>query len=272
MTKRNLRRIATAITASAAVIALAACSSGADGGDELETIRVGALPVPAGDMLQFVDENLAEEAGLSIEYVEFNDYNTPNPALTDGSTEANLFQNTDFMDTYNEQAGGDLVSIGDVYLPAAAFHSREYTSFDDLPDGATIAVPNDPTNEGRALKMLAAAGLIEATDDMHNLDGVTSNPRGFEFLEVENATLPLALDDADVAFVTAAFAIPAGLTAETAILTETEDSDYYNALVTTSDLADDPALQTLFELLTSQETADFINENWEGLIIPATGE
>lgn len=267
----KLRRIAAVATASAVVFGLAACSGGEENSDA-QTIRVGALPVPAGEMLDFVNDNLAEEAGLRIEYVEFNDYNTPNPALSDGSTDANLFQNTGFMDTYNEQAGGELVSLGDVYLPAAAYHSREYTSFDDLPDGATIAVPNDPTNEGRALKMLAAAGLIEAGDDVHNLDGITSNPRGFEFLEVENATLPLALDDADVAFVTAAFAIPAGLTAETAILTETEDSEYYNALVTTADRADDPALQKLLELLTSQETADFINENWEGLIIPVVNE
>lgn len=270
MTK--FRRLATAITASAAVIALAACSGGTGADDELETIRVGALPVPAGDMLEFVNDNLAEDAGIRIEYVEFNDYNTPNPALTDGSTDANLFQNTGFMDTYNEQAGGDLISLGDVYLPAASFHSREYSSFDDLPDGATIAVPNDPTNEGRALKMLAAAGIIEADDDVHNLDGITDNPRNFDFLEVENATLPLALDDADVAFVTAAFAIPAGLTSDTAILVETEDSDYYNALVTTADNADNPALQTLLELLTSQETADFVNENWESLIIPVVNE
>lgn len=270
MTK--LRRIATAITASAAIIGLAACSGGAEGGDDLETIRVGALPVPAGDILEFVDENLAEEAGLRIEFVEFNDYNTPNPALTDGTTDANLFQNTGFMGTYNEQAGGDLISLGEVYLPAAAYHSRDYASFDELPDGARIAIPNDPTNEGRALKMLAAAGLIEAEEDVHNLSGITDNPRGFEFVEVENATLPLALDDADAAFVTAAFAIPAGLTSETAILVESEDSDYYNVLATTADRADDPALQTLLELLTSQETADFINENWENLIIPVVNE
>lgn len=130
MTSSNRRRIATTIAAGLTVAALAACSSPAaapeapaeDG--SLGTIRVGALPVPAGDILTWVDENLAPEAGLDIEWVEFTDYNTPNPALTDGSTEANLFQNSTFMETYNSQAGGELVSVGEVYLPAAAFYSE----------------------------------------------------------------------------------------------------------------------------------------------------
>ena len=270
---RNLRRIATTITAGLGVAALAACSASApaetapaDG--TLGTIRVGALPVPAGDMLTWVDENLAAEAGLDIEWVEFTDYNTPNPALTDGSTEANLFQNATFMETYNSQAGGDLVAVGEVYLPAAAFYSESLTSLDELGEGATIAIPNDPTNEARALEILAAEGLIEIAEGTTNLDGITANPQNFVFTEVENATLPLAIPDNDAVFVTASFALPAGLTGEQAILVEGNDSNYFNSLVTTPELAEDPRVQALYELLTAEETQQYILDTWGGLIVP----
>ncbi|KAA6436284.1 MetQ/NlpA family ABC transporter substrate-binding protein [Agrococcus sediminis] len=276
MTSTLRRRVATTVVAGAAALALAACSSGAPAETEapedgsLGTIRVGALPVPAGDMLTWVDENLAAEAGLDIEWVEFTDYYTPNPALTDGSTEANLFQNATFMETYNSQAGGSLVSIGEVYLPAAAFYSESLTSIDELGEGATIAIPNDPTNEARALEILAAEGLIEIADDATNLDGITENPSNFQFTEVENATLPLALPDNDAVFVTASFALPAGLTQEQAILTEGDDSEYFNILATTPELEDDPRVEALYELLTSEETQAYILETWGGLIVPVS--
>ena len=266
------RRVATTIAAGVAVAALAACSTGAateapeDG--SLGTIRVGALPVPAGDMLTWVDENLAADAGLDIEWVEFTDYNTPNPGLTDGTTDANLFQNSTFMETYNSQAGGSLVSVGEVYLPAAAFYSESIGSLEELPEGASIAIPNDPTNEARALEILAAEGLIEIEEGATNLDGISSNPQGFEFTEVENATLPLAIPDNDAVFVTASFALPAGLSQDQAILTEGNDSEYFNILATTPELQDDPRVAALYELLTSEETQQYILDTWGGLIVP----
>ena len=266
------RRVATTIAAGVAVAALAACSTGAateapeDG--SLGTIRVGALPVPAGDMLTWVDENLAADAGLDIEWVEFTDYNTPNPGLTDGTTDANLFQNSTFMETYNSQAGGSLVSVGEVYLPAAAFYSDSIGSLEELPEGASIAIPNDPTNEARALEILAAEGLIEIEEGATNLDGISSNPQGFEFTEVENATLPLAIPDNDAVFVTASFALPAGLSQDQAILTEGDDSEYFNILATTPELQDDPRVAALYELLTSDETQQYILDTWGGLIVP----
>ncbi|GEK81347.1 MetQ/NlpA family ABC transporter substrate-binding protein [Agrococcus baldri] len=272
MTSTRTRRALTVLAAGTAVVALAACSTGgateAPEDGTLGTIRVGALPVPAGDMLTWVDENLAAEAGLDIEWVEFTDYNTPNPALTDGSTEANLFQNSTFMETYNSQAGGDLVAVGEVYLPAAAFYSESIGSLDELPEGATIAVPNDPTNEARALEILAAEGLIEIAEGTTNLDGITANPQNLQFTEVENATLPLAIPDNDAVFVTSSFAIPAGLTQDQAILVESSDSNYYNSLVTTPALAEDPRVVELYELLTSDETQQYILDTWGGLIVP----
>lgn len=274
---RFVRRGLALAAAATLAVGLAACSSGASGStsetdaasaEDLGTIKVGALPTPAGDLLTWVDENLAAEAGLDIEWVEFTDYNTPNPALTDGSTDANLFQNSTFMATYNEQAGGDLVSVGEVYLPAAAFYSEDLKSLDDLAEGDTVAIPNDPTNEGRALGLLAAEGVIELEDGATNLDGITDNPLNLQFTEIENASLALALPDNDAVFVTASFALPAGLTEDQAILIEGTDSEYYNILATRPDLEDDPRVAALSELLTDQRTKDYLLETWGGLIVP----
>ena len=254
-----------------AALALAACGGGDDGGSsaDSDTIRVGALAVPAGDMLSYVAEELAEDEGLTVEWVEFSDYNTPNPAVVDGDVDANLFQNTTFMETFNEAAGEDLVSVGEVYLPRMGLYSNDYDSLEALPDGASVAIPNDPTNEGRALKLLAAHGLIEVTDEPITIADITANPRNIDFVEIENATLPQAVDDQDAAIVTAAFALPAGLGEDRMILAEESDSEYYNVLATTPELAEDPRVTTLYELLTSDEMDRFLQEEYQGVIIPA---
>jgi D-methionine transport system substrate-binding protein len=273
-TTRNAR-LAGAAVVTVLALGLTACSSSDDTADTdsgtLGTINVGALATPAGDILNFVSENLAEDAGLTIEYTEFTDYNTPNVALTDGSIDANLFQNSTFLETYNEQAGGSLVSVGEVYLPTAAFYSDKVSSLDELEDGAEIAIPNDPTNEGRALKILAAEGLIEITENPTTLNDITANPNDFEFTEIENATLAQALPDVDAAFVTITFALPAGLTAEDAILVEDADSPYSNVLATSAELEDDPRVAKLYELLLDPATQDYMNETWGGLVVPLAG-
>jgi D-methionine transport system substrate-binding protein len=274
ITPRNAR-LAGAAVAAVFALTLTSCASSdtaeettGSASDSLGTINVGALATPAGDILDFVSENLAEDAGLTIEYTEFTDYNTPNTALTDGAIDANLFQNTTFLETYNEQAGGSLVSVGEVYLPSAAFYSDKVESLDDLEDGAEIAIPNDPTNEGRALKILASEGLIETTDEPSTLGDITENPNDFEFVEIENATLAQAVADVDVAFVTISFALPAGLTADDAILIEDADSPYANVLATSEELEGDPRVEKLYELLLDPATQDFMNETWGGLVIP----
>lgn len=270
-TRRRLAVIAVTVSA---VLGLSACAAqpsappeAASGGD-LGTITVGALATPAGDILKFVQENLAADAGLEIEFTEFTDYNTPNAALADGSIDANLFQNSTFLETFNTETGNDLTEVGSIYLPSAAFYSDTVRSIDKLKNGARIAIPNDPTNEGRALKILAGEGLIETTDEPTTLADITSNPHEFEFVEIENATLPQAVADVDAAFVTISFALPAGLTADQAILIEGEDSPYFNVLATRTELEDDPRVLKLKELLLSAETKKFMSETWEGLVVP----
>ena len=271
LTSRTGRLAGVALAASA-LLGLSACSAESPATDSdasgLGTINVGALATPAGDILKFVQDNLAADAGLEIVYKDFTDYNTPNVALADGSIDANLFQNKTFLDTFNTATGGDLVSLGSVYLPSAAYYSDTITSLDDLKDGASIAIPNDPTNEGRALKMLAGEGLIELADEPTSLADVTDNPHDFDFVEIENATLPQAVPDVDAAFVTITFALPAGLTGDQAILTEGAESDYWNVLATTPELENDPRVVKLFELLQAPETKQFMTDTWGGLVVP----
>ncbi|MBD7958428.1 MetQ/NlpA family ABC transporter substrate-binding protein [Microbacterium sp. Sa4CUA7] len=269
-------RLALLAAVAAAALTLTGCAGATDSADNgdaaasdgLGTIKVGALQTPAGDILQHIAENAAAELGLEIEFVAFTDYNTPNTALADGSIDANLFQNGAFLANFNEATGSDLVNVGEAYLPSAAFYSDKVDSLDDLEDGATIAVPNDPTNEGRALQLLADEGLIEVEEGVTDLTGITANPREFRFTEIENATLPQALPDVDAAFVTISFALPAGLSGDRAILLEGESSPYYNVLATRPELVEDPRIEALYDLLTSQETADFENETWGGLVVP----
>ncbi|GAB2448637.1 D-methionine transport system substrate-binding protein [Conyzicola lurida] len=273
---RSARLAGAAVAVAALTVGLSACASSEPAATtdsdstDLGTIKVGALQTPAGDILTWVQENLAEDAGLTIEFVPFTDYNTPNLSVSDGSTDANLFQNANFLATYNEASNDSLVSVGEVYLPSAAFYSDKIDSLDDLDDGAKIAIPNDPTNEGRALKILAAEGLIETTDEPTTLADITENPNDYEFVEIENATLAQSVPDVDTAFVTISFALPAGLTSDDAILIEGSDSPYVNVLATTEELESDPRVEKLFELLTSDETAEYINDTWGGLVVPVS--
>lgn len=266
-------RLASAIAAVSIVVSLSACSSpsgetGSSAEGDLGTIKVGALAVPAGELLTWVDENLAADAGLDIEFVEFTDYNQPNTSLSNGEVDANLFQNSTFMETYNSSAGGELVSLGEIYLPVAAFYSDTITSIDDLEDGATIAIPDDPTNEGRALEMLVDEGLIETKENPTVVADITDNPRDFEFVEVENASLPGVLPDVDAAFVTISFALPAGLQLVDAILIEGQGSKYFNVLAATPDNESDPRVTALYELLTSDEAQQYMVDTYGDQMIP----
>lgn len=268
----------TALAATAA-LTLAACSGSADAGStatgesgaELQTLLVGATAVPAGELVQYViDSGQAEAAGLDIQVTEFSDYNTPNPALSEGAVDVNLFQHGPFLDLYNENAGDDLVNVGEVYLPPLALYSKTVDSLEDLPQGATIALPNDASNESRALLLLAAAGLIEVTDAPTTVNDITANPSGFEFLEVDAASLPAALDDQDAAIVNFSFASAAGLSSDLQILSEGEESIYFNILATRAELADDARVAAFYDALTSEETQAWILETYNGLVVPAS--
>lgn len=270
----HVKRAGCAVVALALTASLAACSSADNAtqdqasGDGLGTLNVGSLAIPAGDLLTWVNDNAAKEAGLQVKWTEFTDYNTPNTSLSNGEIDANLFQNETFLANYNEATGSDLVSVGEIYLPVAAFYSNTLTSLDQLADGAKIAIPDDPTNEGRALEMLAAEGLIRTSENPSVLADVTANPHKFDFVEIENASLPGVLPDVDTAFVTISFALPAGLKLDDAILVEGQGSKYFNILATTPELADDPRIQKLYEVLISDQTQAYMKDTFGDQMIP----
>jgi D-methionine transport system substrate-binding protein len=260
------------VVAAALAASLAACSSpsqAADAsGDSLGTLNVGSLAIPAGELITWLSEHAAKDAGLELKWTEFTDYNTPNTSLSNGEIDANLFQNTTFLGNYNKATGSDLVSIGEIYLPVAAFYSNKLKSLEALKDGAKIAIPDDPTNEGRALEMLAAEKLITTKKDPSTLSDITANPHDFDFVEIENASLPGVLPDVDTAFVTISFALPAGLKLADAILVEGQSSKYFNVLATTPKLQKDPRIQKLYELLRSDETQAFMKKTYGDQMIP----
>jgi D-methionine transport system substrate-binding protein len=268
---------ATVLTA-----ALAACGSPSEqaaeeenpGGGELTTLRVGATPVPHAEVLRFVQDELAADAGLDVQVVEFTDYNQPNAALAEGEIDANYFQTVPFLEEY--EAGNpdaDLEWIGNVHLEAFGLYSESLTDLADLEDGAQVGVPNDASNMGRALKLLESNDLItlaEGAGDAASEQDIEDNPRDLEIVPVEAAQLPRSLADVDAAVVNGNYALEAGLAESANALAweETEDNPYGNGLVVAADDADNEAIATLNELLHSEEVRSFMEEQWDGVVIP----
>ena len=178
-------------------------------------ISVGATPEPHAAMLNLIKEDL-EAQGYQLEIIEFTDYVTPNQALESGEIDANFFQHLPYLETFNAEHNTNLVSAGGIHIEPMALYSSKVSSIDDLKNGASIAIPNDPTNEGRALLLLESAGLIKLNDNA-GLEAtpfdIKENPRKFKFEELEAATLPRIIRDVDAAVINGNYAIPAGLIA-----------------------------------------------------------
>jgi D-methionine transport system substrate-binding protein len=274
-----MRASVVAAAALALGLGLTACGSGTDsgkGGGKDGTLVVGATAVPAGEVLTYIRDHLAAKAGLKLEIKEFTDYVLPNTALQEGELDANLYQNQPYLDDFNKSKGTDLVSVVKPYLPPMGVYSHRIKDVEQLADGATVAVPNDITNEGRALKLLAAGGVIRlkagAGTDASPRD-VTDNPRHLRFKELEAAQLPRSLDDVDAAVVNNNYAQDAGLSpAEDAILLESaKDNPYANLLAVKRGHEDDPRVKKLAALLVSPEVRAFIRDKYHGSVLPATG-
>ncbi|MBL3807654.1 MULTISPECIES: MetQ/NlpA family ABC transporter substrate-binding protein [Streptomyces] len=272
----------TLLTAAAGALtlglALTACGSG-PGSDDASgaegPLVVGATPTPAGEILEYVRKNLAEDAGLDLDIKEFTDYVLPNTALQEGTLDANLYQHKPYLDEFNQSKGTELVALDEVYLPPTGVYSEKVKDVADLRQGATVAVPNDVTNEGRALNLLAAQGLIElkkgAGADASPSD-IARNPKKITIKELDPAQLPRSLSDVDAAAINNNFALDAGLSPrEDAILLEkAEGNPYNNVLAVKKGNEDDPRVEKLARLLTSPEVKKFIEDTYEGSVIPAT--
>ncbi|MER6210716.1 MetQ/NlpA family ABC transporter substrate-binding protein [Streptomyces sp. NPDC001642] len=271
------KSVALAAAGLALASGLTACGSGSDsgkGGGKDGTLVVGATPVPAGEVLAYIKDNLAQKAGLKLEIKEFTDYVLPNTALQEGSLDANLYQNRPFLDEFNKSKGTDLVSVVDAYLPPMGVYSKKVKDIAKLGDGATVAVPNETTNEGRALKLLAAKGLITlkkgAGTDASPAD-VTANPKHLKFKELDPAQLPRSLDDVDAAVINNNYAQDAGLspTKDAILLESAEGNPYANLLAVKRGNEDDPRIEKLAKLLVSPDVKKFIAQKYKGSVLPA---
>ena len=229
-------------------------------------IVVGATPEPHAALLSLVVDDLAAQ-GITLETKEFTDYVTPNDAVEYGEIDANYFQHIPYLESFNTEHGYHLVNAGGIHVEPIALYSSKYSSLSDLPNGAVIAIPNDPTNEGRALLLLQSAGLIKLRADA-GLEAIpldiTENPKNFKFSEIEAATLPRVLSDVDAAIINGNYAIPAGLVAtRDGLFVEGADSPYVNVIAVKEGNENNPAIKALIEALKSDEVAAFVAEKYK---------
>ncbi|MFF8637759.1 MetQ/NlpA family ABC transporter substrate-binding protein [Streptomyces pilosus] len=271
---RNTAKIATAVLATGALtLGLTACGADDDAASDTSgPLIVAASPVPHAEILTFVKDNLAEKAGLDLEVREFTDYVTPNTATEDGSVGANFFQTQPYLDDFNKKNGTHIVSVVDVHLEPLGLYSDKVGKAEELKKGATVAIPNDTVNEGRALQLLAANGLITLKDGVGTAAtpaDITKNPKDLKFKELEAAQTPRSLEDVDAAVVNGNYAIEADLKpAEDALLLEAAENNPNNNLLAVKEgQEDDPRVKKLAELLTSPEVKKFIEDKYAGSVL-----
>jgi D-methionine transport system substrate-binding protein len=271
---RNTAKTTTVVLAAAALtLGLTACGSDQDAASDTSgPLVVAASPTPHAEILTFVKDNLAKKAGLDLEVREFTDYVTPNTATQDGSVDANYFQNQPYLDDFNKKNGTHVVPVVTVHLEPLGLYSHKVKSADALKSGATVAVPNDTVNEARALKLLAANGLITLKDGVGNdatPADIAKNPRKLTFKELEAAQTPRSLDDVDAAVINGNYAIEADLepSSDALVLESAKDNPYGNFLAVKDGNQDDPRVRKLAGLLTSAEVKKFIQDKYAGSVI-----
>lgn len=267
------KRISALVLALLLVLALCACGSK---GDSLKgsTIRVAASPVPHAEILKVAKEILAEQ-GVTLEIVEYTDYVQPCMVTESGEVDANYFAHLPYIENFNEENKTHLVSVAAIHYEPYGLYPGKTKTIDELPDGAKIAVPNDGTNEARALLLLEAQGLITLKEgaglNATKLD-IVDNPKNIDVVEMEAAQLPRTLADVDMAVINGNYAMEAGLTVTNdAIASEdaasTAAQTYANILVVKEGNEENAAVKALIEALQSDKVKAYIEENYEGAVV-----
>mgnify|MGYP003084833522 FL=1 len=248
-----------------------ASSSGASN-SKAEVLKVAANPVPHAEILNQIKPLLAKE-GVDLQVVEFTDYIQPNMALSSKEVDANFFANVPYQNNFNKDHGTNFVSFAPVHIEPLAIYSKKIKDLKDLPNGAKVAIPSDPTNSARALLLLQSAGLVTLKDPTGLTNtpfDVTSNPKNIQITELEAAQIPRSIEDLDAAVINANYALPAGLNHTTdGLFVEKADSPYANLLSVNPGDENKPAIQKLAKALQSPEVKKFIEEHYKGAIIPA---
>ena len=268
---------ASAFTACGSDDAASGSAAGSAAAEETVTLTVGASPSPHAVILEDYAAPLLAEQGIQLEVEQYTDYIQPNKDTSNGTVDANYFQHIQYLTDYNEENGTDLVNVGAIHFEPMAVFAGRSTDIDNIADGATIAVPNDPTNEGRALLLLQDLGLItldEGAGVTATPNDIAENPHNLEFSEQEAAALPRTKDDVDFAVINGNYAIDAGLSLDDAVAMEDAEStaireDYANVIVTTPELEDDERIAALVAVLQTEDFKAYLEETFGGSAQPA---
>ena len=264
----KLKKLGKAILLGTLVVGLLTGCSG--GSKEDKTIKVGASPTPHAEILEAAKPVLEKE-GYELEVVEYDDYVLPNDALADGSLDANYFQHIPYLNATIEEKDYDLTYCAKVHIEPMGVYSKKLKSLDEVKDGAKVSVPNDSTNEARALQLLAANGLIEVKDgELITAKDITKNPKNIEIVEVDAAQVPSTLDDVDLAVINTNYALNVGLNpTKDAIVIEDSNSPYVNVVAIRTEDKDSDKAKALQKALNSDEVKKFIEDKYDGSTVPA---
>jgi D-methionine transport system substrate-binding protein len=237
-----------------------------------EKLVVAATPIPHAEILELVKPTLAKE-GVDLEIKVFTDYVQPNVQVAEKRLDANYFQTLPYLENFNKGKGTNLVTVVGVHVEPFGGYSKKIKNISELKDGATVAIPNEGSNSGRALLLLQKAGVITLKDPSNALatpKDIASNPKHLKFKELESALLPRVLDQVDLDLINTNYALEAGLNpAKDALIIEDAKSPYVNFLVARPDNKDSDAIQKLAQALTSPEVKAFIDSKYKGAVVPA---
>lgn len=242
--------------------------------NDAKTIKVGACVTPHAELLRLIEDDLKEK-GYTLKVVEYNDYVLPNTALEDGELDANYFQHQPYLDNFNKENKTHIVSVAGVHFEPFGIYAGKSNDISKISKGAKIAVPNDTTNEARALLLLESAGLIKLKDNAGltaTVLDIKENPYNLEIVELEAAQIPRAIKDVDFAAINGNYAIEAGYTVKDALVVETKDSlaaqTYANIVAVKKGNENSDKTKALVEALLSDEVRDYINSHYDGGVVP----
>ena len=269
----KFKLFASVCVAAGLAFGLAGCGDdNAPKSGDAKTLTVGASPVPHADILNLIAPQLQKE-GITLKVIEFSDYIQPNLSLNDKELDANFFQHKPYLDSFSKDRGLKLTSLVAVHIEPMGVYSHKVKNVADVAEGSEVAIPNDPTNGGRALKVLETAGLIKVRPEAGvtaTINDVVDNPKKIKFREIEAAQLPRALDDVALAVINSNYALGAGLNPTTdALAIESSDSPYVNVLVVKESNENNEAIQALVDALHSDTIRDYITETFDGAVVPA---
>lgn len=278
--KRQIKKIIGTVLTLVLAFSVTACGKtedskqAADNSNETVTITVGANITPHAEILDEAKPILAEQ-GINLEVVRIEDSVAPNTGVIDGSLDANYFQHVPYLEQFNEENGSDLISLGAIHYEPFGIYAGKTKDLSKLPDKAVVAVPNNVTNEARALLLLAQEGIITLNDDAGinaTIEDITSNPKNIEFKELAPEQLVSSLQDVDVAVINGNYAIEGGLHVSQALAVEANDGlaakTYGNIIATSKENANNEALKALVKVLQSEEIKTFIENKYDGAVVP----